>query len=37
MGEFGKIETSLEEISESLKKDFYKELGIGVCLHEELY
>ncbi|AOY53856.1 hypothetical protein [Clostridium perfringens] len=36
MGEFGKIETSLEEISESLKKDFYKELGIGVCLHEEV-
>lgn len=30
MGEFGKIETSLEEISESLTKDLYKKLGIGV-------
>ncbi|EHK2406195.1 hypothetical protein KCL49_001143 [Clostridium perfringens] len=35
MGEFGKREYSLEEISESFKKDFYKELGIGVCSHEE--
>nr|DAW04384.1 MAG TPA: hypothetical protein [Caudoviricetes sp.] len=32
MGEFGKIETSLEEISESLTKDLYKKLGIGVGL-----
>ncbi|MGU9139397.1 hypothetical protein ACV3XK_06390 [Clostridium perfringens] len=32
MGEFGKIETSLDEISESLTKDLYKKLGIGVGL-----
>lgn len=30
MGEFGKIETSLEEILEILTKDFNKKLGIGV-------
>lgn len=29
MGEFGKIETSLEEISKSLKKDLNKKLEIG--------
>ncbi|MCS4570150.1 hypothetical protein FZ989_05295 [Clostridium perfringens] len=32
MGEFGKRETSLEEISESLTKDLNKKLGIGVGL-----
>ncbi|WP_415283835.1 hypothetical protein [Clostridium perfringens] len=32
MGEFGKIETSLEKISESLTKDLNKKLGIGVGL-----
>lgn len=30
MGEFGKRETSLEEISESLTKDLNKKIGIGV-------
>lgn len=29
MGAYGVIETSLEEIQEQLKKDFYKDLNIG--------
>lgn len=37
MGEFGKRETSLEEISESLRKDLNKKLGIGVMSNEKLY
>ncbi len=32
MGEFGKIETSLEKIFESLTKDFNKKIGLGVGL-----
>ncbi|ELC8387324.1 MAG: hypothetical protein E7C54_02590 [Clostridioides difficile] len=32
IGEFSKIETSLEKISESLTKDLNKKLGIGVGL-----
>ncbi|MGM8240123.1 hypothetical protein ACSXC4_16425 (plasmid) [Clostridium perfringens] len=37
MGELGKIETSLEKISESLRKDFNKKIGIGVMSNEKLY
>lgn len=37
MGEFGKRETYLEEISESLRKDLNKKLGIGVMSNEKLY
>lgn len=37
MGELGKIETSLEEISESLRKDFNKKIGIGVMSNAKLY
>lgn len=33
MGEYGIINTSLEEIQEQLKKDFYKDLNIG-CNYE---
>lgn len=29
MGEYGTINTSLEEIQEQLKRDFYKDLNIG--------
>lgn len=34
MGKFGKRETSLEEISESLRKDLNEKLGIGVMSNE---
>ena len=34
MGEFGKRETSLEEIAESLRKDLNEKLWIGVSLYD---
>lgn len=34
MGEFGKRETSLEEIAESLRKDLNEKLWMGVSLYD---